>query len=359
MKPLFFDVAIGNPPYQEDRNGAGRKRVSVDIFPNFQNVSLLVAHRTSLVYPATWQKDILKGFGKTLVRDCLVASDSYASDVVFPSIHGNYPLSIVFCIGCTENHDSGRNKNSDVENILKDHIVVNGLDIPRDANLWIDNPAKEILVRRTKDFPKLDTRITFTSDADNVENLRKTKNIDFRTINDRDISVHVVSIYIKKRPGPQADGEVFWISESDAMKIVNENLLFSYDVATRTRTIGRLPVLMSVKNTVAHLQARVFGPREIFSNTWGLLKSFSTEEEANNFAKYVDTKIFFILLELGFMRHNYATHVPDLQDWTDNNTMVDFSTTVNELDEQLMVLFGLSESEKKVVREEFKNFGRR
>lgn len=336
MQGPKFDYCIGNPPYQENTQKPGSKtKTTRDIFPEFQKVASAIAHISSMIYPATWQKNMGDGLGKFLKENGLRRCDYYNSTDVFPQIRGNYPLSIPHG---ERGYGGG--------------IQINGHSRPRGEKIWVDSREKVALVEATKSHDKLRGGAKHLTAASNAQELSEILGITFSK---EARAENPISIYIKKKPGSQADGGTYYISQADADTILlpemRSTALNIYKVATRSRTAGRLPVFNDVLNTVGNLQCRVFAPGEIFSLTWMLLKTFPTAIEAENFKSYANTKFFISLTALDISRASYASWVPDLGDYTAANLLFAKDSDLphghryrgKNLEQRLLLYFNLPE----------------
>lgn len=91
----------------------------------------------------------------------------------------------------------------------------------------------------------------------------------------------------------------------------------------------------------------VLSPRRVCSETYLVLNSFDTQEEAENFMSYVETKFFRYMLSTNLIGHNISKerlcNVPDLQDYTKPWT-----------DQELYDMSGLSQDEIDYIENKIK-----
>lgn len=319
-----FDVVLGNPPYQENRQSAtASRRIPVDIFPHFQEVSISLAAQTSLIYPATWHKDPTVGLGATLRENGLKQSEYYDSSVVFPAIYKGYPLTIVT-----------------VEKGYVHDVQINDMYRPRFEAVWVDSQAKAILLDNTRNYPTLHG-ITHVSNIRNIADSGLTFHETSENL------THPVAMYIKLAPGMQNDGGWRYIERAQIEPVLSHPAtLDQYTVALPTAPIGRMRFFHYLLHNRLTLTARVFGHNETHSQTYAQLKSFDTFLEAEHFAQYVNTHFFNMLTSCDFSRASFASYVPDLVDYSDANPHIDWDAP---LEPQLYTLFGLTEDEAAIV----------
>lgn len=79
------------------------------------------------------------------------------------------------------------------------------------------------------------------------------------------------------------------------------------------------------------------------------LKTFATEQEAKNFFKYATSEIIrFAFLLTDESLTSLAKKVPDLLDYSDTNSIIDYNSDVNA---QLYELFGIDDKNQQHIRE--------
>lgn len=320
-----FDYAISNPPYQtETQSVKSSRRTTSDIFPNFQICSTFIADKTIMIYPATWQKDINVKLGQFLKNNGLKSSEYFNSNNLFPEIRSGYPLSIVI-----------------VEKGFEKEILINKIKRPRNETVWVDSEKKALILDKIQHFPILTNGATHLSKLSNIQD----SGLEF--FEDPDSFIEPVSVYIKKKPGVQSDGGYYYTEKEPLEKLlIYPKSLNEYKVSIQSSPIGRMRIFNELLDNRTPLGAKVFGINEIHSQTWIQLKTFDNIEEAENFAKYVNSFVFQLLTSFDYSRKTFASHVPDLKDYTNNNPNIDFSQPI---DEQLYKLFKLTNDEINII----------
>ena len=100
-------------------------------------------------------------------------------------------------------------------------------------------------------------------------------------------------------------------------------------------------------------QIAVIDNRSAFGRSRVALKTFETESEAHNFYAYCQTDFIryaFLLTDEALT--SLGKLVPDLLDYTDNNSMIDYSRDIND---QLYHLFGIDEEMQVIIERTLKD----
>ena len=96
-------------------------------------------------------------------------------------------------------------------------------------------------------------------------------------------------------------------------------------------------------------QISVIDNHSAFGRSRVALKTFKTKKEANNFLAYAQSELIrFAFLLTDESLTSLAKLVPDIQDYTDCNGRIDFSSDINQ---QLYKLFDIDKREQKYIRE--------
>ena len=96
-------------------------------------------------------------------------------------------------------------------------------------------------------------------------------------------------------------------------------------------------------------QLTVLDNHSAFGRSRVALKIFDTEAEARNFYKYVKSELIrFAFLMTDESLTSLAKQVPDIQDYSDTNPYIDFTSDVSK---QLYKLFQIESDTQKHIRE--------
>lgn len=328
----IFDYVISNPPYQVDiSKGKERSvgtRTSRDVFPDFHKLSVEMARNVVMIYPATWQKKITAGFGKWLFDNGLKSSENHLAKDVF---NGSIEPSIMLSIVDTQSGYSG-------------DIDIEGSPRLRTMPAWISSDMDNLIYEKTREWSG-----GYLSGATYMTTLTNLHDSQIPIINPEDTvdnNNSLCTIYIKRKPGKQADAGFFNIRESDIedyLTAPGEHYDFNkYNVVIQSAVFGRQSVFDRMLRQIGTIQARVFDEKTAAGITLASLRSFDTREEAEHFAAYMNSKLVGRLLYFDYSKRTFASFVPDLGDYTSNNPEINWD---EPLDPQLLKLFNIEGEE--------------
>lgn len=328
----IFDYVISNPPYQVDiSKGKERSvgtRTSRDVFPDFHKSAAEMAGNVVMIYPATWQKKITAGFGKWLFDNGLKSSENHLAKDVF---NGSIEPSIMLSIVGTQSGYSG-------------DIDIEGSSRLRTIPTWIGSDMDNLIYEKTRGWHG-----GYLSGATYMTTLTNLHDNQIPIVNPEDTTDHdnsLCTIYIKRKPGKQADAGFFNIRESDIKNHIKEpsdHYDFSkYNVVIQSAVFGRQSVFDRMLRQIGTIQARVFDEKTAAGITLSSLRSFDTREEAENFSAYMNSKLVGRLLYFDYSKRTFASFVPDLGDYTSDNPDINWD---EPLDPQLLKLFNIEGEE--------------
>lgn len=359
IKGLFnlmkFDVVIGNPPYSESvakkvtKNGQPR---SANIFQYFQELAdNLNCEYSTLIYPGKrWIHRSGKGmskFGKEQINDPHLSKLVFYEDAnqVFKDVAIPDGLTIVF---------KDRNKTStnfDYEfHGANGEVIETRVEAPGDE-LMVVNPHDAEIVNKIKGFVK-ENKLKFISESEVIN--QKLFQIESNFIEEHPEKAHELKDgekvnydkYIKlftNHISGKAGRAKWFVVDKDSVTVHRE-LISQWQVIVSSANAGgqkRDNQIQVVDNHSAFGRARV------------ALKSFETEDEANNFLKYAKSKfIRFAFLQTDEQLSSLGKYVPDLLDYSNGNSFIDYN---EQIDEQLFKLFDLNQDQidylEKVLRQ--------
>lgn len=343
---MKFNAVVGNPPYQEvveQKESSNGQKVSISIFQYFQIISERLGKYTSLIYPgARWIHRSGKGlekFGLAQINDCHLMMLEFfpCSTDVFKDVAIADGLSIVL-------KDMDKTEKGFTYRYSKESKVISiSADNPGE-DLFPLNPNDDDIVRKLdkaiKEYGCLHDsvlpRSLFGIESDFVE-----KNPSLvREYNDGDTFNPNTEIKLFTNDRAGKSGRARWY-------VASKNV-----ISSGTEYLGRWKVIVSSANAGGQKrsnQIAVIDNHSAFGRSRVALKTFETEKEACNFFKYATSEIIrFAFLMTDESLTSLAKKVPDLLDYTDNNSLIDYK---RDVDTQLYKLFGINENQQQYIKE--------
>ncbi|MBQ3163291.1 MAG: Eco57I restriction-modification methylase domain-containing protein [Lachnospiraceae bacterium] len=320
---MTFNVVIGNPPYNDIKNGGGTESMqnSKQLYTYFVDRGIeLTSNILELIIPCRWYTEMDKEYVK--MRDTL--SDGHLKKIVdYPDSSEVFKeVSVVGGVcyfvydkvydGLCEFVSFKENKSGEID-FKNTSIIIRYKEI-RD----IVNKVKE------KAEKTLDTTAGTTAPFGFKRNFRGLIN---KTENN----------YIKLI---SADKDVTYVGLEDITK--NKELVSKYNVYvgyTQSLNEGVISSLGILK------------PDEVCTLTYFILNNFDSYEEAENCMKYIKTKFARCLIKaitstLGVTAKNYSL-VP-LQNFTSVSD-INWSQSISDIDQQLYRKYNLTEEEMNFI----------
>jgi hypothetical protein len=328
-----FDVVIGNPPYQEEAQGAGTR--DTPVYHLFMDAAYEVAKKAVLITPARFLFNAgltPKVWNKKMLADTHLTVPHYVpnSDELFPGTDIKGGIAVTY-------RDSGREGepigtfthypelNTILHKVVESDIVSMESDITRSrsyrytAKLYDDNPAARAL------RPAGNEALVSTNAFEQFSFLYLVERPD-----DGQSYVRVLGLAGRGREYRWIRGEYLTGPPSfEKYKVV-------LPAANGSGVLGE--VLSS---------PIVVGPQVAVTQTFITIGSFSDESSAEACLKYVKSKFARALLGvLKVTQHNPAKvwkYIP-FQDFTEASE-IDWSKSIPEIDQQLYAKYGLDPEE--------------
>lgn len=343
MGKKLFDFVIGNPPYQiesENISSKNGQKPRKNVFHFLQMAADdLTQEKSVLVYPGgRWIHQSGKGlkqFGKELINDLTLSHVIFYSNSreVFPAV--DIPDGISIVVKDFKKSTPG----------FKYTYIENGVI----TSLQVDNPGDSLMPLNPNDInmiSKIDTfvkkynlsylhdailpRSLFSIESDfiesNLDKVRLYEDDEYDTTNE-------IKLFTNDKAG-SAGRSKWFIAPKDIIK-TNREYISQWQVVVSSAHAGgqdgRSNQLAIIDNHSAFGRARV------------ALRSFLTKDEALNFFNYVSSKVIkYAFLMTDEALGSLAKKVPDLVDYSSNNSIIDFS---GDIDLQLFDLIGFEETE--------------
>ena len=349
---MNFNAIVGNPPYQmvvAKKDSTNGQKVTVNIFQYFQLVSEQLGNYTSLIYPgARWihySGKGLKEFGREQMNDPHLALLEYFPDSsdIFPDVDIAGGVSIVL-------KDMGKSSTGFEYRYCKNGeiISIEGKN-PGLGTFSLDPSDSEISSCLEKAIAKFAClhdsvlpRTLFGIESNFVEsNPELVKEFDIQAF-DPDTEV---KLFANDKAGK--GGKSHWYIVKRSAITSGLEYLNQWKVIVSSANAGGIKRANQIELIDNH---SVFGRQRV------ALKTFKTQKEAQNFFKYATSEVIryaFLLTDEAL--NSLAKKVPDLLDYSDQNTLIDYS---KDVDSQLYKLFGIGELSRHYIHEKLSNRGR-
>ncbi len=347
---MKFDFVIGNPPYQEETSSeitTNGQKSRKNIFHYFQMEADKIAKEgIVMIYPGgRWIHQSGKGlkqFGIEQINDKRMSKLYFYPDS--KEIFGNavdLPDGISIVVKDINKNTNGFNYIYSKNNIQQIVFTEN----PK-GELMPLNPKDILIINKISSFVDLYSldylhnailpRSLFGIESDFVsKNQEKVKDYKDGDFFDENIEV---KLFTNDKAGSSGRSTWFVVNRNAIVK--NKQYISEWQVVVSSAhpggQEGRSNQISIVDNMSAFGRARV------------ALRSFKTYDEALNFYNYANTyfvKYAFLMTDEALT--SLGKKVPDLLDYTNNNTLIDFS---KELDGQLFLLAKFSENDIDYVK---------
>lgn len=344
FKNVKFDVVIGNPPYQESATdkemAVGQQQRVNNIFHLFQQLSdELTPNHSVLIYPGgRWMQQSGKGmkdFGRKLINSPQLSDLIYYPDAneIFDRIEISDGISIV--------HKNYEKKSNFFNYSLIDHGKEYHIERKHPGDgIFVIYPTDESIVQRIKSFV-IDYNLAYLSESSTIN--QKLFQIESNFVelypdkveifNGQDFNTkNQIKLLTNDKAGT-AGRATWFIAQRDVIK-VRQDLIDKWKVVVSSANAG---------GQKRDNQLEILPPFTAFGRSRLALKAFDTETEAINFYNFVRSKfIRFAFLLTDEKLSSLAKLVPDLLDYTNNQSLIDFNS---DIDEQFINLLDLTSEE--------------
>ena len=324
---MKFDFVIGNPPYQEDRQGSSN--TALPVYHDFMDAAYSVGNAIELITPARFLFDAgrtPKEWNKKMLGDKHLKVLEYTQNAssIFPN---------------TE---------------IKGGVVITYRDISKEFDpieIFITDSEMNSIVHKIIRNINSDSSLAslgFVANKFNMENLVKDYP-DYKG-HERRLSSNVLSFacFTDERKSGHYVGIYGVVKGKRIFRYID----FKYIDDSKGSNIDKYKIIVPKADGNGLFGDRITNPEILepdtgFTHTFLGFGGFDSRKEAENAIKYIKTKFARALLSvLKVTQDNNADkwkYVP-LQDFTENSD-IDWSKTIHEIDLQLYRKYGLSVEE--------------
>ncbi|MFS0982429.1 Eco57I restriction-modification methylase domain-containing protein [Enterococcus casseliflavus] len=353
---MKFDAVVGNPPYQENDNGKrddGAVSASASpLYHLFFELSKNVTRKNiSLIFPARWLTGAGKGLGNfsrnmlddTHIKSLFIFKDS---SEIFPNT--DIKGGVLYL-----NYDKEFNGPAQISVLDNDGSQYEFKSYLNSANSGVFIPFEEL----TTIYEKVNNKANLSkSNLQSIVSGRKPFGLptDFFKNSKK---YNLPTIYDEKNA--KDDIEIIGL---DSLKRVSKFVPKDYPIPNGTHLIDKWKVFVPYAYGTGSFgevgPTLILGsPGQIVTETFLTFGAFDSEEEAVAMSKYFKTKFFRAMVGiLKTTQHSTTTYgfVP-LEDFTSLNNDINWDQSIEEIDSQLFVKYGLSDNEVHFILNKVKN----
>lgn len=348
---MKFDVVVGNPPYQVNdkgqRNDGSINASASPIFHRFCRISEKISHVQSIIMPARW----LSGAGKGLSQFTknMLNKESLQSFKLFTDsgmVFSNVDIKGGICFYINKNSYVGLTNITVVFNDGNEQYK--GKLNSGNSGVFIPFRKLVAILGKVKEIEKCLSKTNMQS----IISVRKPYGLS------TDVFRNPNKYNLPKLQNSKLKSDDIEIIGLDNKKRVSKFAPSNYPIEIHRNTINKWKVFFPYA-----YGSGTFGesagtpllgePMQICTETFLRLGSFETKSEAESVLKYYKTKFFRVMVGiLKTTQHSTTTFrfVP-LQDFTQNSD-IDWSKTISEIDQQLYKKYNLTEEEIAFIEEE-------
>lgn len=346
MGKKLFDYVIGNPPYQEEFTSDGNKTYAAPVYNDFMDALDDVSEKVELIHPARFlfnAGSTPKAWNRKKLNDPHFKVLTYDEDAahIFPNTDIKGGIAVTY-------RDS--NKIFDAIKVFTKYVELNSIlhKVEKDPafkgmdRIVITRTAYRLTEKMHEDHPE--ARYKENENGENIGRLSKGHDYDMST----NIFGRLPQIFFDRKPdddhkyirilGRENNQRVYKYIRKDYVN--NPKPLFKFSVVLpKANNTGEFGETLS--------QPILTGPGIGSTETFLSVGFFDSEEESKNCLKYISTKFARAMLDILKITQDLTPakwqYVP-LQDFTEESD-IDWSKSIHEIDLQLYKKYGLSDEE--------------
>lgn len=322
---MHIDYIIGNPPYQEDTDGAGRQ--AKPIYQHFINAARkLNPESIVLITPSRWFSG---GMGLDSFRQQMLSSHKISRILDYTNAKDCFPGTSI---------SGGVNV-----------VVLVDRDVPECNFTNITNGQEDTMMRPLDEFPVL---IRYNKAVAIIHKVVKKSDVQFDTIVGPLMPYGLSTSYRGHKD--QNDGDLRLYSSSDITFISPSEIKKGID------TVNTYRVMVS-KTSAEHAgepdkngmfrvipsSMRVICPGDVCTHSYFVIGNWDEKVFADNALRYLKTKFvrFFVLMCLnGYCLSKTVFPFVPMQNFSLSSD-IDWTVSFSDIDQQLYKKYGLDQSE--------------
>lgn len=328
-----FDVAVGNPPYQDDRN--------TSVYQHFVGTAHAFSEHVSLIHPVRWTLGG-RGSGLSEFRDKEISSTKYVRFIVSSDedFFGNVIVKGGVCYYLWSKNWSGR------LGYVFDGIYEKRISLLDGDRVFVSRPEMRAVSQKVnpKHHVKTCSRSHYGKQVESEEGIRRIETSE----NDEGS----LKIYFSGQAGGVNTAYVPSTAtsrETNTYKLVATKTADPKHGTDSLRRLNRLIIL---------------GPGEIVSTSFVVISEMDSLREAENLLRYLKTDFATFLFGILASTQDASARVYTLIPAVDPSTGeikdkpevdIDFTVgTVDEIDDQLAEIYGLTDEDRELMRKSIK-----
>lgn len=332
---MKFDVVVGNPPYDKDTDN---NRDS-PVYHFFYDLAFEVSDKSILISPARFLFNAghtPKEWNAKMLNDPKLKVVFYTQkgNTIFKNTDIKGGITIIYRdkkqnFGSIESFTTHEELNSILKKVNLDKSIVSL------NTILYGNSSYKFTDSVYEDFPDLKEVIKKSERYSIGSNVFKTHSVLFKDEQDENNTIGFWGLKNKRR----------------VLKWTNKNYIREHP------NLYNFKILVPGANGTGAIGEILSTPLIGHTQTFISFGAFETENEAKNALKYIKTKFSRTMLGILKITQNNKTkyvwkYVP-LQDFTDNSD-IDWSKSIPEIDQQLYKKYKLSEDEINFIEEKVK-----
>lgn len=343
---MKIEAVVGNPPYQES-DGGGTGDSAKPVYNDFIDIAKSMKPEVlSMICPSRWMKGGkgLNNFRNNMMKDTHIKSihDFENPADIFPAVHIDGGVNYFLWSKTYEG---------------KCHFYHKGLDNYEDESFrFLNNGIIDTVIRDSRQIPIIEKALSQKEEkfSQIVSNRKpygiatdlfncpeKYKDLDLRYV-PKEGYLKIYGVKGNKGGAKRKEGYIKKTSlKSGISSISKYKLFFSYAYST---------------GATVPPEVIIGKPYEVVTETFLQIGNFDTEKECKNCLQYIKSKFFRALLYFNRIQKNASNKtfsIIPMQDFTKKSD-IDWSKSIDEIDEQLYKKYDLSPDEIEYIKQKIK-----